>query len=85
MFLPRDDDRSHAPRGNASSDAPRHPARLETGVVSRTRSVRVHIPTQSVGTIKAVLLVQDLRNSFVKSFTNKSKKMPRSHDRGIFL
>ncbi|MCS4249138.1 MULTISPECIES: hypothetical protein [unclassified Pseudomonas] len=32
-----------------------------------------------------LLLVQDLRNSFVVSVTNKSKKMPRSRDRGIFL
>jgi hypothetical protein len=48
-----DVDRSHAPRGNASRDAPRHPcARLKPGVDSGTQSVPGGIPTRSVGTIR---------------------------------
>jgi len=38
-------DRSHAPRGNGSRDAPRH----------RTQSVHSGIPTRSVGTIKEAM------------------------------
>ncbi|KAB0525144.1 hypothetical protein F7R20_16625 [Pseudomonas brassicacearum subsp. brassicacearum] len=37
-------DRSHAPRGNASTDAPR-------SALDGTRSVPGYIPTRSVGTI----------------------------------
>ncbi len=45
-------DRSHALRGNAYRDAPRHPcAGHQSGGASGTRSVRGGIPTQSVGTI----------------------------------
>jgi hypothetical protein len=47
-------DRSHAPRGNASRDAPRHPcARLKSCVARGTQSVPGGIPTQSGGTISA--------------------------------
>ena len=47
-----DDDRSHAPRGNAASDAlrPTGDARLKSRAVV-TRSVTGCVPTQSVGTI----------------------------------
>lgn len=39
----------------------------------------------AITTEKPPLLMQDPRNSFVVSTPNKSKKKPRSHDRGIFL
>ena len=45
-------DRSHALRGNASRDAPRHRTSLDFCAISGTRSVRAGIPTQSVRTIK---------------------------------
>ncbi len=45
-----DFDRSHAPRGNASSDAPR-PAKDAHQAGGVTRSVTGCIPTRSVGTI----------------------------------
>ena len=52
-------DHSHAPRGNASRDAPRHPcARLKPGVDSGTQSVPGGIPTQSMGTINNRLILQ---------------------------
>ena len=45
-------DRSHAPRGNAALDAPRHDDAWRCiGGAAGTRSVPVCIPTQSVGTI----------------------------------
>jgi hypothetical protein len=46
-------DRSHAPRGNAALDAPRHGgARRCISGEAGTRSVPGGIPTQSVGTIR---------------------------------